>query len=81
MIKAKKKGEYVEMKFSGSVEDIANELTCVVSRVADMLMVDLNSSHNAITYAMIMTFIDKIEEDGHKVDRKTIGRALITHKD
>ena len=84
MVKAKttKDGSITKVKFDGPSDIIALELTHIITHGAKVVSEAINDSNiETALFAMIMTAIDKLNDDGHDIDRRRLAVAMLAYKD
>ena len=80
MIKAEttKDGNTIKVTFDGETSRLAMELTHIVTKGATVISDELHDSNlEATLYALMMTVIDDLKEEGHEIDHKQIGLAMM----
>ena len=84
MVKAKttKDGSITKVKFNGPSDIIALELTHIITRGAQAISNTVSDgSIETALFAMIMTAIDELNDDGHDIDRHRLAMAMLVYKD
>ena len=73
-----KDGNTTKVTFDGETSTLAMELTHIVTKGATVISDELHDSNlEATLYALMMTVIEDLNEEGYKVDHKQIGLAMM----
>lgn len=82
MIKAEINENGVEILISRGDPSLINELSRVMAKGVDVLSEELgHGSYESAFFATMMSAIDRAKEYGYKIDRKSLGFALMAYKD
>ena len=84
MIKAKttKDGSITKVKFDGPSNIITLELTHIITHGAKVVSEAINADNiETALFAMIMTAINKLNDDGYDIDRHRLAVAMLAYKD
>ena len=84
MVKAKttKDGSITKVKIDGPSDIVALELIHIITRGAKVVSEATNNSNiETALFAMIMTAIDELNDDGHDIDRHRLAVAMLAYKD
>lgn len=84
MVKAKttKDGSITNVKIDGPSDIITLELTHIIAKGAKAISnTVIDGSIDTALFAMIMTAIDELNDDGHDIDRHRLAVAMLAYKD
>ena len=73
-----KDGNTTKITFDGETTILALEMSHIVAKGVTVMSSKLECANiEATLYALMMTVIDDLEEEGHEIDHKQIGLAMM----
>ena len=78
MISAETNGNTTKVTFDGETPTLALELSHIVTKGVTVMSGKFDANNvEATLYALMMTVIEDLNEEGYKVDHKQIGLAMM----
>ena len=78
MISAETNGNTTKVTFDGETSTLAMELSHIVTKGVTVMSGKFDANNvEATLYALMMTVIEDLNEEGYKVDHKQIGLAMM----